>query len=440
MKTKIAIIGGGMSGLSTTYYLSQNPEYQIDLYEKNANFGGLLGLLTVNGVGFEGYYHHLFKSDKDIIGLIHELNIDHKLLYLPSSVGIHYNSKIYSFSTPKDLLHFSPLPLIDRIRLGFVAIYLQKFVTDKNWKKLAQLSAGNWILKYAGRRAYKIIWEPLLKGKFGEHADSISMAWLWSRLYLRSKSRNGANEELVYLDGGFKLLIDKLLEKLRNKQVNLYTNSDIVEIKPSGKQGLTLQIQKGQTLQYDKIIVTTPNPVFAKLCPSLPAEYTEKLAKVKYRGAMVAILQLKKQFMKDIYWLNVNDPNSHILAVVEHTNFVSPNKYSGAHLLYAGAYPAQTDELMTMNKTDLFELIVKELKKINPKFNKSFVDAHWIFRDKFAQPIVDTNYHNYIPPVKTGIDNLYLVNMAQVYPEDRGTNQAVRDGKSIADKIIFGEY
>ena len=440
MKTKIAIIGGGMSGLSTAYYLSQNPEYQIDLYEKNSNFGGLLGLLTINGVGFEGYYHHLFKCDQDIIKLIHELNIDHKLLYLPSSIGIHYNSKMYPFSTPKDLLNFTPLPIIDRIRLGAVAVYLQKFVTEKNWRQLRNSPASEWIRKYAGRRAYKIIWEPLLKGKFGEHADNISMAWLWSRLHLRSKSRNGAHEELVYLDGGFKILVDKLLEELQAKKVNLYPNSNLLEIKPSANKGLTLHKVKGQTLNYDKIIVTTPNPVFAKLCPSLPAEYIEKLANVKYRGAMVCVLQLKKQFMKDIYWLNVNDLDSNLLAVVEHTNFVSSNKYSEAHLLYAGAYPAQIDALMTMNKTDLFELIVKELKKINPKFNKSCVDAHWIFRDKFAQPIVDTNYHNYIPPVKTGIDNLYLVNMSQVYPEDRGTNQAVRDGKAIADQITSEKF
>ena len=135
------------------------------------------------------------------------------------------------------------------------------------------------------------------EGRDREHADSISMAWLWSRLHLRSKSRNGAHEELVYLDGGFKILVDKLLEELQVGKVNLYPNSNLLEIKPSANKGLTLHKVKGQTLKYDKIIVTTPNPVFAKLCPSLPAEYIEKLANVKYRGAMVCVLQLKKQFM-----------------------------------------------------------------------------------------------------------------------------------------------
>lgn len=436
MQKKIAVIGGGMTGLSTAYYLSLNPIYQIDLYEKNADFGGLLGLLTINGVGFEGYYHHLFKCDKDIIKLTHELNIDHKLLYLPSSVGIYHNNKIYPFSKPKDLLNFTPLPIIDRIRLGAVAVYLQKLVTEKNWRKLRGVSASNWMRKYSGPKAYSVIWEPLLKGKFGEHADGVSMAWLWSRLHLRSKSRNGANEELVYLDGGFKLLVDKLLLELKNNEVNLYSKADILEITSSIKD-LALNI-KGKAFKYDKVIVTTPNPVFAKLCPSLPVKYIEKLNKVKYRGAMVIVLQLKKQFMKDIYWLNVNDLSSKILAVVEHTNFVPPNKYKGAHLLYAGAYPAQKDELMTMDKIKLLELVVEELKKINSKFSKSWIENSWIFRDKFAQPIVDTKYHTYVPPIKTGIKNLYLVNMAQVYPEDRGTNQAVRDGKAIADKITSG--
>jgi len=437
---KIAVIGGGMAGLSTAYYLSLQPDNQIDLYEKSGSFGGLLGLLTVNDVGFEGYYHHLFKSDKDIIKLAHELNIDHKLLYLPSSVGVYYENKIYPFSKPKNLLTFSPLSVVDRIRLGLVAVYLQKFVTEKNWMKLRGISASTWMKKYSGKKAYELIWEPLLKGKFGEHADSVSMAWLWSRLYLRSKSRNGSHEELVYLDGGFKLLVDKLVEELKTRKVNLYPNSDIVEIKPSSNKGLTLLSLQGQTLQYDKVIVTTPNPVFTKLCPSLPETYKAKLDKVKYRAAMVTVFELKNKFMNDIYWLNINDPSLHILAAVEHTNFVDASKYGSAHLLYAGAYPAQNDALMTMDKKTLFDLVVSDLKRINPKFNKSWVEKHWIFRDKFAQPIVDTNYHTYIPPVKTGIKNLYLVNMSQIYPEDRGTNQAVRDGKAIADKIISGEY
>jgi len=70
-----------------------------------------------------------------------------------------------------------------------------------------------------------------------------------------------------------------------------------------------------------------------------------------------------------------------------------------------------------------------------PDFTDSWVLNYHIFRDRYAQPIVDCGYSNKIPSSQSPWGNLYLASMAQIYPEDRGTNYAVREGRRIGRYI-----
>ena len=151
-KKKIAIIGGGIGGLSLAYFLARENNFDITIFERNKNVGGLLGLLTINGVGFEGFYHHLFTSHSHAINLIKELELTDKLMYLPSRMGMYYDGAIHRFTSALDLLRFTPLPLIDRIRCGLAIAYLQKMITWENWKNYRTISAAVWLRKNSGRK------------------------------------------------------------------------------------------------------------------------------------------------------------------------------------------------------------------------------------------------------------------------------------------------
>ena len=103
---------------------------------------------------------------------------------------------LYDFGTPFDLLKFKPLNFIDQIRFGLTVIYLQKL---KNWKKFEQITAAFWLKKYTGPNVYRIIWEPLLKAKFGDQFNKISMAWFWARLATRARAvGTGGKPSVMY--------------------------------------------------------------------------------------------------------------------------------------------------------------------------------------------------------------------------------------------------
>ena len=66
-----------------------------------------------------------------------------------------------------------------------------------------------------------------------------------------------------------------------------------------------------------------------------------------------------------------------------------------------------------------------------PTFGREWVLGSHVWRARYSQPIVGTHYSRLIPSTDTPIAGLFLSTMAQIYPEDRGTNYAIRDGRRI---------
>lgn len=125
MRKKVAIIGGGILGLSLAYELAHK-SFDVTLLEKNSDWGGLASGLKIDETYLEKYYHHWFRSDRHIQGLIHELGLGYRLQFLESSMGIFLNGELHNFSGSIDLLRFKPLNIISRVRAGIVSLILQK--------------------------------------------------------------------------------------------------------------------------------------------------------------------------------------------------------------------------------------------------------------------------------------------------------------------------
>ncbi len=430
---KIAVVGGGIQGLALAYFLSKNSRVSVTLLEKNRNVGGLLGLLKVAGTGLEGFYHHWSNRDADIISLAEELGFGDRLVYAKSRMGLWHRTTIYPFSTPKDLLGFAPLPFLDRLRLGASLLAVRRI---QDYRPLSRVRAADWLKKHSGEKAYEVVWEPLLRGKFGDHKDEISMAWMWSRLNWRARSRtaSGAGEELVYPRGGFGQIVDAMTRAIAAAGNTVRTGVSVQSI-ASAKDTVAVTID-GQETFFDKVFVTTPMNVFLRLAKGLPEEYAARLSNIRYRAAHVTVLVLKKSLMpQGYYWLNVNNRDIPLLAVIEHTNLVPKDDYGGNTIVYLGNYPDPADPIMQMPEKEVLEMHLRNLPKINKDFRPEWVKEHYIFKDPCAQPVVDINYSRNLPEYETPIPNCYLATMAQIYPDDRGTNNAVRQAKDVLRKL-----
>ncbi len=434
---RVGIIGGGVAGLAAAYHLTKEGHF-AEVFEVAPFLGGQASTFDVFGGQLERGYHHLFVSDTEISDLIQELGLGGKLAWLESTVGFYHGGKIWDFASPMDLLRFKPLPFLDRIRVGFWTFILQK---TKSYSKFEGVTTRDWLSKRMGRRGYEVIWEPLLRGKFGEFYDKIGMTWIWNKVTLRVASRKGAGqvEHLGYPMGSFGEVIEVLAERIAQQGGVVHTSASVTQIVDAdgSATAMEVQLEGGETerREYDAIIATTPSYVFTRLAPAMPPEYQRKLEDVDYLSAVLMVLVMDRPFTNK-YWMNIADPNMPFVALIEHTNLIDKELYGGKHILYISNYPSRDNELYQMSGDELMDLFVPHLQKINPDFERSWVIEYHHHRVDGAQPIVGVNYGARIPDHRTPLQGLYLANTTQIYPEDRGTNYSVRMGRQVAQMVM----
>ncbi len=423
---KIAIIGAGFTGLTSAFYLSKKG-HEVTIFEKDEKPGGLAVGYQEKGWewSLEAHYHHWFTNDKSVLNLAKEIN--HKVIVQRPKTSSFVNGNIYQLDSPISLLKFPGLNIINRIRMGISLAFLRY---NHFWKPLENFNAINYLEKSMGKTTYKKMWEPLMINKLGKYADKVSLAWFWARIFKRTES-------LAYPEGGFLQFAKHLEKEIKERGGKFYYNTEVKNLASNKSPQIIYSIAESspKTQDFDKVVVTLPLSLFVKISPSLPKEYKEKSLKFINIGAMNLVLRLKKQFFKDgTYWLSMCDLKSPILAIVEHTNFMNKKYYNNEHLLYLGNYMEISDERFSMNKENLLKLYHPWLKKINPDYSSSIVDAK-LFHAPYAQPIITTKYSKKIPPFRTPLKNVFLANIQQVYPWDRGTNYAVELGEKISDLI-----
>ncbi len=437
---RVGIIGAGATGLAAAFELSK-AGHQAVVYERAPFLGGQASTFDVGGAPLEKGYHHLFTSDTDMVDLIHELGLGHQMRWIDSKVGIFHGGKIYDFITPFDLLRFTPLSVIDRLRLGLVTLYLSRY---KNWRKLEKVTADEWIRRYAGRKVYEGVWGPLLRGKFGEdYYHKVGMPWFWGKIHTRFASRgNGLKgmqkEKLGYPIGSFGEVFDVLADKIRGMGSEVYVSTSVrrIVVEDGRATGLEADTQDGPVVrEFDAVLATTPSYIFPKLVPDLPEQYLRKLTGVDYLAAVLIVIVLKRP-LSHIYWLNIADTSIPFVGLIEHTNLIEPKHYGGKHIAYLTNYLSTSHPLYKKNHEELLDEYLPHLRKINPDFDPSWIETSYHHRVDAAQPIVTTNYSQLIPEHRTPIRGVYLANTTQVYPEDRGTNYSVRMGKNVAKMII----
>jgi protoporphyrinogen oxidase len=424
---KIAIIGAGYTGLSAAYQLTK-AGHSVTVFEKDSQPGGLaIGYKEKDwNWSLEKHYHHWFTNDANVLNLAREIN--HNVIIKRPKTSSYVDGEVFKMDSPMDVLTFPKLPLIDRLRMAAVIGALRY---NPFWKPLEKYNAAELLPKAMGERAYRLIWEPMFHNKFGEYASNISLAWFWARITKRTPS-------LAYPEGGFLEFSNHLVEEIKKQGGIVQFDSEISEVTDNKDVSISYKNKQGRrkTENFDRAIFTLPSVLFLKTAPQLPESYKKQFIKRLGLGATNLILRLNQPFFKDkSYWLSVCDPTSPVMAVVEHTNFMDKSHYKNEYLLYLGNYMPVDSKRYAMEKEEVLKLYHPFLTKLNPDYRKHVI-GYELFKAPFAQPIIPANYSGMIPPSVTPLKHVYLANMEQVYPWDRGTNYAVQLGETIAKKIL----
>ncbi len=472
---RIAIIGGGLTGLTAAYELLKCG-HKVTVFEKESALGGLTGGFRQKGWDWhlEKSYHHFFTNDNTIIRYLHELGLWEKIIIkrpitatlMPdfknygagsvknfrrttSELRVQENfsatsapNRIFQLDSPMHLLRFPFLSPIDKVRTAALLAFLK---LNPFWQPLENVTAENFFKTIGGAAAWKMLWEPLMRGKFGDLSKTVAASWLAARIKKRTP-------RLGYINGGFQTLVEALADAIRDNGGKIYTNVSINSIRhsrlvtrhgvnsggnPSSIKGWIIgsspRMTKAQ--KFNAILLTVPTPIAAKLA-DFPASFIQPLLTIPHLHAQTLILETKTPILKDTYWLNVSDRSFPFLAAVAHTNFMDKAHYGGHHLTYFGNYLPQGHPYLLMNKKQLLKIFLPYIQRLNPSFHLSDLYICHLFIGYFAQPVHQLHYSKRAPALQTPIPNVFLANLDSIYPWDRGTNYAMALGKKAAQKIL----
>jgi len=430
-RAHVVVIGAGFTGLSAAWELARRG-VAVTVLEADPEVGGLAGTFEVQGERLEKFYHHWFTNDAHVNDLVRELGVADRVIYRPTRTGMYFANTVFRMSSPADVLRFTPLGVLDRLRLGILALRARGV---KDWRPLEHLTAKEWLIRLGGPEVYRVVWEPLLNGKFGPFASSISAVWFWNKLKLRggSRDRTGA-EMLAYYRGGFAALADRLAEEVVRLGGVIRTGEPAVALHVRDGAVTGVRTTRG-VVEGDAVLATTALPIFADLvAPHVDESYTKRLRSIDYLANVCLVLELDRS-LSSTYWLNVNDPGFPFVGVIEHTNFEPAATYGGRHIVYLSKYLPEDADLFRMSDDEVVDYCVPYLERMFPEFRRDWILGAHVWRARFSQPIVVRHYSRLIPEVETPVAGLYLSTMAQVYPEDRGTNYAIREGRRVGVQI-----
>ncbi len=419
----VGIVGGGLLGLSLADRL-RTLGHRVTVLEAAPAVGGLAAAWDVGGVRWDKFYHVILLSDSHTHALLKRLTLEGEFVGAETKTGFYTDGKLHSMSNSLEFLRFPPLGLWGKFWLGMTILRASR-TTD--WKRLEQIPVVEWLTKLSGRRTVEKIWLPLLKAKLGDSYKDASAAFIWAtiqRMYAARKS--GMKKELFgYVKGGYGRIFDRFAEVLTADGVEIRTRVAVNRIDSPAGVGPRVELASGEVLNFDRVICTAAPPLAVKLLPELNGEERDRLAAVKYQGIVCTSVLLKNPLDR-FYVTNLTDPWVPFTGVIEMSALVDRSEFAGNHLVYLPKYVAADDPVMSEPDESIRERFTAALERMYPHFTRADVLAFQIARVKHVFPIPTLGYSDRVPPMRTSLPGVFLVNSSQIVNGTLNVNETLQ--------------
>jgi len=427
----VAIVGGGIMGISVAYYLARRGVV-CDVFEASPVLGGLAGPLVLpDGVEVDRYYHAILSSDRHVQDLCAELGIADRLRFKETATAVFTAGGLHTMSTVSQLLRFRPLPPVDRLRLGLLIGLAQCY---RDWQALDQISVEEWLVRLGGRSLFDRLWGPMLAAKFDGEYARVAATWMWARLVRMKSTREGASqrERTGHLIGGYATLLSAMAGRITAAGGSIRLRCPIDQVEINGNRLVGLRVG-GEIHHADTVVLTPQEPIAARLIPDAPADLLQRLSSTRYLGIVCPLIVMDRP-LTDIWTVNIADTGVPFTGVIETTSYIDPQHVGGHHLVYVPKYTAPDSRWLTMSDGEVREAWLSALERMCPAFSRAHVRYMSIHRERYVDPLHPVGG----PPVSSlrmPVDGLYLATTAQIYPALTSGESVTRHAAAAADVI-----
>ena len=433
-KKSIAVVGGGMLGMTAALALAKRNNYRVTLLEKNDMLGGLSTYFSYENASIDKYYHVILPQDTALLELFSDINISKNLYWVKTRSGFFGDNRLASLSSVLDFATFPFLNPWHKLRLVTGILYS---VTLKNSDILDTVPVTEWLKKIFGTGVYESIWLPLLKSKLGTAYNKASASFIWStirRLY-GARESGKKEEKMGYIKGGYRSVLNEFEDSLTKSGVIIKKKHDVSKIDPDNMK-ISYRSGGDKPETYDSILLTVPSPIVEQLIDvSQSSPVMNDILDTHYLGLVCVVILLRRS-LSSYYVINLLDQELPFTGVIESTNIVQPSHVGGYHVVYLPKY-MPTEELSGVgNDEEIIRTYLAGLKKIFKDLEDNDIIKCFVFREKFIQPVQTPGYCKKSFSFNTAYENIFIANSAMLFNTTLNNNAIVILGKKAADAVI----
>lgn len=458
--SRVAIIGSGFLGLTLAHRLTEKGN-DVTMFESSDSIGGLASVWTIGSVVWDKHYHVTLLSDAYTRKMAGDLGLTEEFEWRHTRTGFYTESGLVSMSNAFEFLRFPVIGLFDKLRLGATIYYASKI---KEWKNLENITVSEWLIKLSGRNTFNKIWRPLLQAKLGDAYKDTSAAFIWATIQRLYAARNsGMQREMFgYVRGGYARVLAEYERMLRKKGVKIFLNSDVRKISRGSTGQVSVEFAEIRTNKaavasggqnsastmndkpnriagenFDSVILTCPAKTAETLLPQLSPGERQRMMNIRYQGIVCASMLLKRP-ISDFYVTNIIE-DSPFTGIIEMTALVDRDEFDGLSLVYLPKYAAPDDSIFELSDTEIRERFIGALLKMYPDLDASDVVEFKISRVRSVFPIPVLGYSDELPPMRTSIEGVYVVNSAHIVNGTLNVNETIQLGERFCHEFFSAE-
>lgn len=399
-QTHVAIVGAGIAGLATAYYLQTKAEaanlsLSYTLVEKSPEFGGKVVTNTTGGFLIEGGPDSFISQKPWARQLCLELGLKDRLIGTNDAkrkTFIVHKGKLKALPDGVMLIiptRFVPFALSTLISpLGKLRMGMDLFIPAK--KGDADESLSSFIRRRLGKEALDKIAEPLMAGIYVADPENLSLQSTFPRFITMEKkygsltrgmlSQMKARAEaqkagtlppplplFMTLRGGLTELVNTLVGRLKGELLTS-VGVDRLETPTPGQGKYQLHLSNGETCAADAVVLATPAPATASLLDPLVPDVADQLRKIRYLSTATLSMAFKRSDIShplDGFGFVVPKSEPCRLMACTWVSTKFDHRAPEDHVLlrvFVGGYKHQ--ELVELSDEELTKLVRDELKAI----------------------------------------------------------------------------
>lgn len=409
---RVGVVGGGVLGISLALRLAQAGA-AVTVIERGPTLGGLAGTMDFGGHEVDRFYHVITPADTRMIAMAEEVGLGDQLRYTPVGAGFFANGEMHDFNGIGDLLRFSPLSPVARLRLGWFVAQCQ---LRSSYDGLENLPLETWLRRHCGKQVVERIWKPLLHSRFDSDPSGLPATYLWARTRRMSGARGkGGGEEMGHIVGGHQRLIDAMVAKAAELGVEARTDAPVKGLATAEDGSITGVELEGETLDFDLTIPTLQPPALRFL---LPEQHQGLLTPYPQRwlGCVCVIIKVPRSLLP-YYAVNITEPTP-VTSAIETTQVLGTDHTDGRHLVYLPKYCDPGAPEQSEDDESIYKRFTDYLARLSPGFSRDEVLDWTVQRAKLVEPVhtLRPGGEPRVAPIWPGVKGLALASNAQIYP------------------------